>query len=446
MVWNKATVNGVKIELPGLTNRRKDERKLFDATSGQNKPLDAEESLKNKVVHLEGFRDGDDNVIVATASDYTVAEILVLKSPSKRDLISAIEQYKNAGSFEIAIAGKKIPNGIRIEVDSVADESKKIDSDKEPQTVLLKYGDKNDAVKTMQDSLVKLGCITQEQVETGYGIFGGKTLTAVKLFQKHLRFPETGEFSNSEQTAIDNIIGGIRKGSSSTELVKAIQMRLVSLKYMTQAQVDTGFGIFGSQTEKAVRKFQKDQLLPESGVIEALAFKVLFEEFVQSTASDIFVPKDGEHYTIKPNADVLFTKNLENKIKALAKIYFQKTQKKLVVTSGYRPPAFQAAAMFNKIDSEGEKAVRNLYRRSGNAIVQIIESYRKNKNDRHKAIEAIKETIEKQMMRGTHISNHLLSNAVDIRKTANAKILDEATRAVGGRVVIEVDHFHLELT
>lgn len=66
-------------------------------------------------------------------------------------------------------------------------------------------------------------------------------------------------------------------------------------------------------------------------------------------------------------------------------------------------------------------------------------------NDRQKAVDAMTETISKQIKRGAYISNHLLSNAVDIRKTANFKVLNNAVIRVGGRVVGELDHYHLEL-
>ncbi|MFP2932068.1 peptidoglycan-binding protein [Pyxidicoccus sp. 3LG] len=49
--------------------------------------------------------------------------------------------------------------------------------------------------------------------------------------------------------------------------VLKLQQALVKAGYMTQAQVNTGPGIFGPQTEKAVAKFQKDNgISPNSGI------------------------------------------------------------------------------------------------------------------------------------------------------------------------------------
>ena len=309
----------------------------------------------------------------------------------------------------------------------------------------LKKDDKGDEVKKLQESLVKLGYMTMEKIGGGFGRFGPMTEAAVKSFQKHLAFSESGKIDNIEQTAIAAIISGISKGSQHTEIVKAIQNRLVSLEYMTQLQVNTGFGTFGNQTEKAVKAFQKDNNLQESGTIEAINFKMLFNqtEFEHATSENgFFVAKDGENYTVLAN--ILMTKDLQKKIEKVARRYFEQKKTKLVITSGYRPPERQAPAMFDKIVNEGEGAVRKLYKNKS-AIDEILAAYRLNNSTREKAVAAITDTITKQVKRGFFISNHLLSNAVDIRKTANANALSSAVIEVGGRVVIESNHYHLEL-
>lgn len=58
----------------------------------------------------------------------------------------------------------------------------------------------------------------------------------------------------------------LRRGAEGPE-VRKLQSALISLGYMTQAQVNTGPGIFGPQTEAAVARFQKDQgISPNSGI------------------------------------------------------------------------------------------------------------------------------------------------------------------------------------
>jgi len=57
---------------------------------------------------------------------------------------------------------------------------------------------------------------------------------------------------------------GFGKGTQGTQ-VKQLQDALVQLKYMTKEQVATGPGIFGNQTEAAVKKFQADHKVPTTG-------------------------------------------------------------------------------------------------------------------------------------------------------------------------------------
>ena len=315
--------------------------------------------------------------------------------------------------------------------------------DKE-KTSELKKDDKGDDVKKLQEVLVKFGYMTMEKIGGGFGKFGPMTDSAVKALQKNLGLNESGKFGENEQNVVNAILAGISKGSSQTQIVKAIQDRLVVLGFMTQVQVNTGHGTFGNQTETAVKNFQKVNLLQESGIIEAVNFKVLFNGIESEPVSDneFFIAKDGTNYSVSTN--ILMTKALQKKVEKVAKLYFDQKKSKLFVTSGYRPPERQAPAMYDKIVNEGEKRVRNLYKNKV-AIDEILASYRQNKSNREKAIAAMTETIKKQVQRGVFISSHLLSNALDIRISANLNALKSAVKQVGGRIVVEENHFHLEL-
>lgn len=315
----------------------------------------------------------------------------------------------------------------------------------EPKVSVLEKGASGDEVKKLQEDFCKLGLMTMDKIGSGFGTFGPMTEKAVQTFQTILALTATGKCDEIEKKAVSAIIGGIGKGNANTQIVKAIQDKLVKIAYLTQAQVDTGYGTFGNQTEKAVKKFQKDNLLQESGIVEAINFKMLFtaDEARKDAEKDYDIAKDGKNYTVVEG--ILMTKALEKKLEKLAEIYVGKTGKKLIVTSGFRPPERQAPAMYNKIVSESEGAVRNLYKNK-TAINEILAAYRANKGNREKAIAAITETIAKQVKRGTMISSHLLSNALDVRmRTTNLTALKDAVIKVGGRVVVEKDHYHLEL-
>ncbi|CAN5331380.1 hypothetical protein BH10ACI1_BH10ACI1_16840 [soil metagenome] len=308
----------------------------------------------------------------------------------------------------------------------------------------LEKGSEGEAVKRLQEGLVGLGYMSMEKIGNGFGKFGPQTSGAVEAFQKDSGLAVNGKFGDVEQKILDSIQSGIVKGSPQTQIVKAIQDQLVKIGVMTQAQVDTGYGTFGNQTLGAVKKFQAAKLLPESGVVEAVTFKLLFSsESTQKTPENKTISaKTGAHYTALD--DVLITETVQKKIEKVADLYFQKTGKNIIVTSGYRPPERQSPAMYNKIVNEGEASVRRLYRNKG-AVDQILNAYRANKGNRASAIAAMTETITKQVKSGIFISSHLRSNAIDVRMTANLKALNAAVIETGGRIVVERDHFHLEL-
>jgi peptidoglycan hydrolase-like protein with peptidoglycan-binding domain len=310
---------------------------------------------------------------------------------------------------------------------------------------LLEQGMMSEDVGQLQDALIKLGYLTIDKVGSARGRFGPLTESAVRAFQVHLGLTDTGKFGDAEQRSLKDVLKGVAKGSFNTHLVKAIQTRLVELKLMTQEQVNTGFGTFGGATEAAVKKAQEAAHLAASGVVEAETFKALFNAVAAPTpnASGVFAATDGEHYRVNPG--ILMTADLRPKLAEVAKQYHAITGNGLIITSGYRPPDRQALAMFRKIVNEGETKVRNLYKNKG-AIDEILAAFRKHPGNPTLAIPAMQKVIEEQVKRGTFISNHLRSNALDVRKpTTNLASLRTAVSRVGGRVVIEGDHYHLEL-
>lgn len=315
-----------------------------------------------------------------------------------------------------------------------------------PVSIALEKGSPSEAVGLLQDALVELGYMTLDQIGNFHGTFGPKTEAAVGAFQQHLGLTVTGKFGDVERKALEDIQSGVAKGNSNTQLVKAIQARLVESGLMTQKQVNTGSGIFGGQTEAAIKQFQNNNKLSASGVVEAKTFRALFNQIATSTptsASGVFTANDGEHFTVA--SGILMTAGLQEKVANLANHYFAITGNGLIITSGYRPPDRQSKAMFDKLVTEGETSVRNLYKNK-TLIDEILNTYRQNKGNPPVAVAEIQKTIEGQMKRGKFISNHLLSNAIDVRKrTTNLASLRTAVSQVGGRVVVEGNHYHIEL-
>lgn len=139
----------------------------------------------------------------------------------------------------------------------------------------LRRGQTGRAVEALQDKLIRLGLMTENQKRTGPGIFGPRTETAVKDFQKMLGIAQNGRFDSATRGAMDKIFAGdIKKGATGAE-VRALQNNLVRLGYMTEAQVRTGPGIFGPRTDAALRRFQADHDLGRDGVFGPRTFRAM---------------------------------------------------------------------------------------------------------------------------------------------------------------------------
>jgi peptidoglycan hydrolase-like protein with peptidoglycan-binding domain len=72
----------------------------------------------------------------------------------------------------------------------------------------LQRGSTGSAVQQLQDDLVKLGYLTQAQVQTGPGIFGPQTEAAVTRFQADHGVPQTGYFGPLTRAAMNQALQG----------------------------------------------------------------------------------------------------------------------------------------------------------------------------------------------------------------------------------------------
>ncbi|MBC7795735.1 MAG: hypothetical protein H7Z37_02555, partial [Pyrinomonadaceae bacterium] len=106
-------------------------------------------------------------------------------------------------------------------------------------------------------------------------------------------------------------------------------------------------------------------------------------------------------------------------------------------------PARQAAAMYDLIQRNGAAYVQGLYANKG-AVNDIIRAYNSG-GGRNGAINAMTRVIENQVSNGTYISSHLRSRAVDISTGANLAVLRDVVRQMGGSVLNEGDHYHVQL-
>ncbi|MER3429207.1 MAG: hypothetical protein C4334_14170 [Pyrinomonas sp.] len=154
----------------------------------------------------------------------------------------------------------------------------------------LARGDRGPEVTKLQGLLVDLGHMTREQVATGPGIFGPRTEAAVREFQRANGLVVTGKFDAATHQAMSRIVSGVRRGDRGP-LVAALQQRLVGLGYMTEAEVNTGPGIFGPRTEAALKRFQAANGITQTGVLGVTTYRAFQKAASGKTAPEKAVPE-----------------------------------------------------------------------------------------------------------------------------------------------------------
>jgi peptidoglycan hydrolase-like protein with peptidoglycan-binding domain len=315
----------------------------------------------------------------------------------------------------------------------------------------LQRGSRGAAVERVQDNLIKLGFMTAAGQVTGKGIFGPGTEAALKEFQRSANLQPNGRFDAPTQRAMREIELSLGRATSvrNENVTKGIQDRLVALGYLRRTQVNTGYGTFGPQTENAVRHFQARNGIRQTGRVGEMTYRALFSESAIRTngandgsANGYSPAVNGRHYTVTQG--ILMTDSLRPRLQTLADRYHERTGNSLHITSGYRPPARQASAMYDLIERHGMAYVRDLYANKM-AVDQILSAYRNNRANRTDAVAAMTRAIANQVGHGVYISDHLQSQALDISPNANFSVLRDIVRGMGGSILNEGDHFHVEL-
>lgn len=192
-----------------------------------------------------------------------------------------------------------------------AEVNSRLNAEVAPQANVLTKGDKGNAVKTLQEKLIKLGYDLGSYGADGS--FGGATEKAVKKFQKDHGLKQDGivgaqtlaeidaaikdinnkakytekQFIEDVQRCLGASVNGIansitlgktitvsRKKNNKHPVVKFIQKRLYAMGYTEVGDADCSFG---PATEKAVKRLQKEKGKKVDGEItaEQTTWKVL---------------------------------------------------------------------------------------------------------------------------------------------------------------------------
>ncbi len=136
-----------------------------------------------------------------------------------------------------------------------------------------------DVVADMQVRLMELGYMDEDDPD---GIFSEVTGTAIEHFQEQHALTVTGTVDDATKTALfspDAQEYVIAMGTRNTD-VEEVQQRLYELGYIA----DKPDGVFGEDTEAAVKKFQKLNGLSEDGKVGKDVRELLYSEDAEANA------------------------------------------------------------------------------------------------------------------------------------------------------------------
>ncbi len=162
----------------------------------------------------------------------------------------------------------------------------------------ISYGQRSDDVADMQTKLIKLGYLSGE----ADGVYGDRTLAAVKLFQKKNDLVVDGYLGYQSKKVLmsdDAQYNAFSIGDEGVE-VQRLQERLVQLKYISKAT-----GYFGSDTDAAVKNFQKLNDLTVDGKAGPKTLKKLYSNDVVKAKTTV---KVGQSSKVNKFIDAAYSK------------------------------------------------------------------------------------------------------------------------------------------
>ena len=189
---------------------------------------------------------------------------------------------------EDAVKAYQKANGIsqtgmvaELTVEAMFLQPEKLDAEK-----VYRSGDENSGVKALQQALFEMGYLKEEHV-TGY--FGPLTEEAVKSFQKDNGISQTGVAAKLTIEKINSLLNitkidasRVYRSGDEDAGVKALQQRLYELGYLQSKHVT---GYYGSITVAAVKSFQKNNRISQTGTVAELTIAALNSASAKTSAS-----------------------------------------------------------------------------------------------------------------------------------------------------------------
>jgi len=202
----------------------------------------------------------------------------------------SLDKYGADGIFgpETQAALKELQKALGIEQTGILDEMTKAALQNEEALRKLqsrakqgiKLGDKGESVKKLQKELNKY--LSDSEKLAVDGIMGPKTEAALKKLQKELGVKQTGVWDEATKSAakyakytlinLEKVSKALKSGMSGDD-VKVLQEQLKKAGYLAADFIADG--IYGPETEEAVKKLQKALGLAETGVWDRTTYIAL---------------------------------------------------------------------------------------------------------------------------------------------------------------------------
>src|SRR5699024_2700677 len=243
-------------------------------------------------------------------------EYLGMPVPGKGTTLYGSDTEKVVKSFQKK--NELVINGIADEVTLA-----KIEELKE---VPLKRGMRREDVKTLKEDLKKLGFTVPGD---GTNLFGKQTEAKVKEFQEYYGLQVTGIVDDTTNEKSDSVQDApLQKGKRHEDTVQLKK----DLKYLGSPVPGKGTTLYGSDTEKVVKSFQKKNGLAVNGIADEVTLAKIEEmkegplkkgmrrEDVKSLKKDL--AKLG--FTVPGKGTNLYGKDTEKKVKEFQKYYGMK--------------------------------------------------------------------------------------------------------------------------
>ncbi|MEF3331723.1 N-acetylmuramoyl-L-alanine amidase, partial [Oceanobacillus oncorhynchi] len=123
--------------------------------------------------------------------------------------------------------------------------------------------------------------------------FGSETEKGVRDFQRHFGLSVTGYGDEATLAKLDEILSSPLQRGKRNSASQSLKEDLVALGYLSLSNPNN---LYGSETEKAVKDFQKDNNLPESGIADELTLIKVNQEVSKLSRVKIFLdPGHGAH-------------------------------------------------------------------------------------------------------------------------------------------------------